>query len=291
VRSAKTARVSTDGGTVLFMSALPLNGEPKGACISGECQEVYRYSLDEGPPSCVSCNPAARGLPMIGAELSGGVPTLLPESAPMYGSLPRNLSSSGTRVFFQSPEALLPEDENGQDCTNSMGCGDVYEWEAIGTGSCRTANQAGGCLYLTSSGKSDQSSYFVGASSDGDDAFIITSSQLVPVDEDELADIYDVRAGGGLPSQHVQAPVPCGSAEACKGASSTALPAPSPGTQSFQGPGNLKRQPPKRCKKGSVRKHAKCVRKSKHPKQRHHKKKHQHKSRPAGSERSGGKGK
>jgi hypothetical protein len=290
---ARTARVSTDGQTLLFMSQLPLNGEQRGSCINpGGCPEVYRYSPEEGPPDCISCNPSARGLPQqFGAELSlASTPTLPAESTPIYGSLPRNLSASGTRVFFQSHEALLPEDGNGQDCTSRLHCGDVYEWEAVGSGSCRSANQAGGCLSLLSDGESDQSSYFVGASSDGDDAFIITSSQLVPVDEDALADIYDVRTEGGLSSQQVQPPEPCGSAEACKGTSSGPSSTPSPGTQSFQGPGNPKPKPPKQCKKGSVRKHGKCVKESKRRKKANQKgKAPQKKSRTAGSKHSGGK--
>lgn len=290
-QSSKTARVSADGKTLLFMSSLPLNGEQLGSCIYGLCNEVYRYSVDEGPPACVSCNPSARGLPMIGAELSVELsPTLVPEGVPVYGSLPRNLSASGTRVFFQSAEALLPEDKNGQNCTTPQHCVDVYEWEMVGTGSCRAANQAGGCLYLLSTGESDQSSYFVGASSGGDDAFMITSSQLVPVDEDGLADIYDVRVDGGLPSQHVQTPEPCNSAEACKGASASSLPLTIPGTQTFQGQGN----PKPRCTKGAGRKRGKCVKKSKH-KKKHHKtkiqKKKHHKRRPSGIKRSEGKSK
>jgi hypothetical protein len=265
----KNGRVSSDGGTLLFISSLPLNGEPKGSCIYGTCGEVYRYSLAEGSLSCLSCNPSAKGLPQIGAELStSGAPNLVPENWPLYGTLPRNLSSSGTRVFFESSEALLPEDVNSHGCTTQEHCVDVYEWEAKETGSCKVPNVGNGCLYLLSSGESGQSSHFASASADGDSAFIVTNSPLVPLDGDELGDMYDVRVDGGLPSQHATPPQPCGSAEACKGPSSTPKPTTSPGSQTFQGPGNTK---PARCRKGFVRKHGKCVKKKHHGKKRHHK--------------------
>jgi hypothetical protein len=283
-KEAKTARVSADGSTLLFLSDQQLTGGPQGKCVYGVCAEVYRYSAAEGSLACVSCNPSiGAGAPVIGAELSTqAAPNLVPENYPLFGTLPRNLSSSGTRVFFQSSEALLPEDVNGQNCTSPFRCGDVYEWEAVGSGSCKAAEVNGGCLYLLSSGESGESSYFVDASEEGASAFIITGSKLVPADRDELSDVYSVRVGGGLASQHVVPSGSCGSAEACKGAGSNPAPAVSPGTQSFQGPGN----PPavRRCKKGFARRHGRCVKQRKHQAKKHK----SHKSRAAGSKRSGG---
>lgn len=246
--------------------------------------QVYRYSMAEGTLGCLSCNPTGEELSPFGAELSAeSEGTLVPENhirtqpgIAISGILPANLSSSGTRAFFQSPEPLLPEDVNGtnprKNCANQSTCVDVYEWEAVGTGSCRTPNQAGGCLYLISTGESNRSSYFINASADGSSAFILTSSSLVPADQDELTDVYDARVDGGLVAQHATEMELCNSSDACKGASSTPPPAVSAGTSSFQGPGNPK---PKSCKKGFVRKHGKCVKKSKvHHKAKHQKKKH-----------------
>jgi hypothetical protein len=290
----KTARVSADGNTVIFMSARPLTGNKAGSCIYGSCMQLYRYSMTGESLVCVSCNPTEAGAPLFGAELYPAFsPTVIPGNPPNStaglpsASLPRNLSTSGTRVFFQSAEPLLPEDVNGADpgknCTNQRTCVDVYEWEAVGTGSCQTPNQAGGCLYLLSSGESGRSSFFLNASADGSSTFVLTSSALVPLDEDELGDVYDARVNGGLAAQHAVARGPCNSPEGCKGGGSSSAPAPaSEGTSSFQGPGNIK---PKTCKKGLVLKHGKCVKPAKnHKKSKNHKKK----SRPSSKTREGG---
>ena len=286
---AKTARVSKDGGTVLFMSHRTLTGLPEAACIAGGiCMQIYRYSVGEGLLACLSCNPTGEGAPRFGAELSTeSEAPLVPDNHirkpgnVIAGVLPANLSSSGSRVFFQSSEGLLPEDVNGTEpgnnCSTPLVCSDVYEWEAVGTGSCTTPNHAGGCLYLLSTGESERSSYFVNASADGSSAFIITSSALVPADQDELTDVYSARVDGGLAAQHALPVEPCRSAEGCRGPSSTTSPAASVGTSTFQGPPNVS---PKACRKGFVRKHGKCVKKVR----KGHKKKH----RSTGKKRSGG---
>jgi hypothetical protein len=225
----------------------------------------------------------------------------LTPTLPPAVSFSRNLSADGTRVFFQTPDPLVAADTNGQALCPAFGggpggrggparCQDVYEWEAVGSGSCKTAEANGGCLYLLSTGQSDRPSYFIGASKDGSSAFITTASQLVPSDRDLADDAYDVRIGGGLASQQVLPTVPCGSSEACRGTGSTAVPGTSAGTATFHGPGNVKA---KQCKKGFVRKHGKCVkkhkhRKNKHHKKKHHKKKHHKKHRTTSGKHSGG---
>jgi hypothetical protein len=244
--------------------------------------------------ACLSCNPTGEAAPLIGAELSTEISgALVPENRPagdggaIAGVLPANLSASGTRVFFQSSEPLLPEAVNGTNpganCTSPHTCSNVYEWETVGTGSCRTPNQAGGCLSLLSTGESGQSSDFVNASADGTSVFMITTSQLVPADQDELADMYDVRENGGLVAQHASAVEPCGSSEACKGTGPVPAPATvTPGSTVFTGLGNFLGVPtvrastkpqPKQCKKGFVQKHGKCVKKPKQHQTKHSKQK------------------
>jgi hypothetical protein len=311
----KSARVSKDGKTVLFMSELPLTGTPAGRCIYGACLEAYRYSTSEGSLACLSCNPTGEAAPLTGAELSTEVTgALVPyniarQTAAVAGVLPVNLSASGTRVFFQSSEPLLPEVVNGTNpranCINQRTCINVYEWETVGSGSCRTPNQAGGCLSLLSTGESGESSDFVNASADGSSVFMITTSQLVPADQDELADMYDVRENGGLVTQHASAVAPCGSSEACRGTGPVPAPATvTPGSSVFTGLGNFLGVPtvrastkpqPKQCKKGFVLKHGKCVKKpkqrqkSKHSKKRPQAKKRSHKQRGTTvKQRSGG---
>ena len=108
----------------------------------------------------------------------------LPQSSLYPG---RPLSDDGNRLFFEAFDALAPQDTNG--------VGDVYEWEAQGSGSCQ---KAGGCISLISTGKSPEESKFVDASANGDDVFISTDSSLLPQDPG-LIDIYDAHANGGFP--------------------------------------------------------------------------------------------
>jgi len=149
---------------------------------------------------------------------------------------PRNLSASGDQVFFQSPDALVPADTNGVT--------DVYEWEAPGAGSCSTqsssfSQQDGGCLFLLSTGKSPDPSYFADASASGDDAFFFTAQSLVGQDQDQLVDVYDARVDGGLASQDPQSATSC-VGDACRGPAGTSPPPPTAASVSFAGTGDAK---------------------------------------------------
>jgi hypothetical protein len=178
-----------------------------------------------------------------------------------FSFLTRNLSPDGNRVFFESDDALLPTDTNGKT--------DVYEWEAEGKGSCETE---GGCIYLISSGRSTDPSWFGDASESGDDVFIFTTQQLVPDDRDRLADVYDASVDGGLASQHALAPPTC-STSACQ-ANPPPPPDQTPASASFKGPGNARPAPSaRRCPKGKrkVRSAGKvrCVKKRSRQNKRH----------------------
>ena len=92
----------------------------------------------------------------------------------------RIFSADGATAFFTSPERLLDADTNGKF--------DVYMWDE-------------GDLDLVSTGQSSDNSAFVDASADGDDAFFLTRQQLVGIDTDNYADMYDARVGGGIASR------------------------------------------------------------------------------------------
>ena len=233
-----------------------------------------------GAIACVSCNPTGQapvGAPRLGSiGLSGAVfPQLDPAQV-----LSRNLSADGKRVFFESTDALVVDDTNGKAGCKTEGfavfifptCQDVYEWEAQGTGSCKEDVQGGGCLYLLSTGTSPNASFFNDASLNGDDAFIATRSRgLVGQDQDQLQDIFDLRVGGGLPSQN-QVPVPeCEGIDGCHGPQSAPPSVQSPASASLGGPGNKKQRHPPAKKKS-----------------KHKGKKHQHKGKRA-AHKTGGK--
>jgi len=256
--SQKTSRVTSDGGTLLFRSRRKLTSYDN----EGK-SELYRYQVGDSGPICISCNPT--GAPGQGASLGSIQPPVLGAGGPDV--LSRNLSADGNMIFFETNDKLVAADTNGDSsCApwgsalqehNTRTCQDVYEWEAMGTGSCKSGAQNGGCIYLLSTGKGSEPSFFADASASGKDVFIFTASQLVGQDKDELIDAYDVRVNGGLASQNEQGEEPC-NGEACRG-----LPVPSPSTQSpgsagFAGPGNQK----------PVRPH----------KKKHHKKRHRGKA-------------
>jgi hypothetical protein len=206
-----TSRVSSDGSQLLFVATAALTpyeneSEP----------EVYLY----GPPHgggvarmiCVSCNPTGER-PRAGASIPGAYSNGVGSGA-TDSYKPRVLTVDGSRVFFESAQGLQSQDSNE--------AADVYEWEASGVGGCARTN---GCVSLLSSGRSPQGATFIDASADGDDVFFLTDSSLVANDPGSF-DIYDARAGGGLPLPPTGIP--------CNGDACQALPEPpedpTPGT-------------------------------------------------------------
>ncbi len=248
----KSAFVSRDGEVLLFRSSEKLTPYDNEGV-----PELYRYSAADESLRCVSCPPSGEK-----ADKGPGLESILfpgPLTPPL-GSVnmvaSRNLSADGSRAFFQTAEALVPEDTNGQvGCPNSA-CLDVYEWEAPGKGSCSEGGVAWsplneGCIYLISTGKSPFPSYLADASESGDDVFFFTREGLVGQDTDELQDVYDARVGGGLASQSPPPPNPCLSTESCHGAAPAAPSEQSAGSATFVGPGNeaQKHKKPKAAKK------------------------------------------
>jgi hypothetical protein len=181
----RTARVTPDGDRLAFLSAVDLTGYDNTDANTGEPDsEVFVYDAQTQRLSCASCDP--NGAPPRGpASVPGGLSA---------SYMTRFLNDDGTRVFFDSPDALVARDSNQLQ--------DVYEYE-------------GGQISLISSGASDDISTFADASADGDDAFFTTRSQLLASDLDENSDMYDARVAGGFPAQAAGA-APC-EREACLG--------------------------------------------------------------------------
>jgi hypothetical protein len=157
------------------------------------------------------------------------------------------MSSDGSRVFFGSPDPLLAADVNGKP--------DVYEWE-------------NGHVYLISSGTSKEPSFYWDNSETGADVFFVTDEGLVPSDKDLQNDIYDARVprpGDNPPPVQT----PC-SGEVCQGPPSVPQLLTPPASATFEGLGNIPPEPtrvavippPTKCKKGTVLKKGKCIRKS-----------------------------
>ncbi len=252
------SRVSPDGRHLAFVSTASLTGYDNTDQATGKADaEVYLYRRDSGELLCVSCNPSgARPLGRV-LNASGNSQKDLAAAAmlprPQFSShFPRSLSADGSRLLFNSFDALLPRDTNGK--------ADVYQWQAAGgakeceeVGAELYVPSSAGCLSLISSGQSPSDSQFLDASPEGDDVFFTTNASLLPQDPG-LIDVYDARAGGGLPAPP-EPPGPC-QGEACQ----IAPPPPNdptPASASFKGAGNLKPAP--RCRKGRVARKGRCV--------------------------------
>jgi hypothetical protein len=262
----RTARVSPDGQTLLFRSRAKLS-----AYDNESFPELYLYRLGQGVV-CVSCDPSGEPPSVVAfGRLSLGAisfPNASTGLADPSFTLTHNLSADGSRVFFETADALLGEDTDGQGGCPIVGasngnypsCLDVYEWEAQGTGSCEEDVQGGGCLYLLSRGTGSDASFIADADEAGHNVFFFTRDSLVLQDQDQLFDIYDARIDGGLASQNELPPAPC-EAEGCRPAPSAPPGAESPGSAAFSGPANPK---PKAAR------HKKHKRHAKHPHKRPH---------------------
>lgn len=257
-----SARVSPDGRWAEFMSQKSLTGYDNRDAVNGKLDaEVYLYDAGAGRLICASCDPT--GARPTGAEyfqlepgsggLTGGprgvwksdgwvaatVPGWLQFKIGDSANQPRYLSDSG-RLFFNSGDALVPQDVNGTQ--------DVYEWEPPGVGNCTSASAAfreasGGCVSLISSGTSAEESGFLEASENGGDVFFLTFSKLALQDYDTSLDIYDAHectsASPCFPTPVPQPPA-CTTAEACRAAPTpqpTLFGAPSSAT--YSGAGNV----------------------------------------------------
>ena len=266
VPDVDASRVTPSGSSLLFESQGNLDGRnPTGA------RQIYRYDSVGNRLHCISCIPT--GVPTgEGSTLQtfGSTSALAPE--PLGPAIiVSNLSPDGRRAVFESKEALTAADNDGVQ--------DIYEWEDEGVGSC---TQAGGCLFLISSGSSATANYLYGVSRGGDDIFFVTEDTLVAGDA-TTSSIYDVRVGGGFPP-------PTSRGECAGEACQPTVVSPrivAPASALFSGAGNVKAAPAKKCRRGTrkVRRHGKvrCVKKKNH---RHAGK---HRSRSGNSKKGAGK--
>ena len=253
----QTSRVSPNGNWLAFMSHASLTGYDNHDAHTGAPDtEVFLYDASTEHLTCASCNPTGArpdgvdgstltisnvGAPIGLLQGGGGIAASVPGWTGFERGIrhqPRYLSNSG-RLFFNSNEALVPQDVNGT--------WDVYEYEPPGVGGCTTegtfSERSGGCVGLISAGTSPEESAFVDASESGGDVFFMTYSRLVSQDYDTSDDMYDAHeCTGSSPCFPVQLPQPpaCTTAEACR-AAPTPQPAifGAPTSATFEGVGNV----------------------------------------------------
>ena len=306
-----SSRVSPDGRYLAFMSDRSLTGYDNLDANNGQPdEEVYLYDSATSRLVCASCNPT--GARPVGV-LDAGRKRLLVDNNEYWGYKtesgdhwlaasipgwtyrgnhqglyqPRYLSDNG-RLFFNSADALAPQDSNGLE--------DVYEYEppsgpgAASSDDCAISSptysgRSDGCIDLISSGTSGSESVFYDASENGDDVFFLTASSLTAADYDDTYDVYDAHVcSSAVPcrAEPVSSP-PCTSGDSCKAAPSPQPeifgPAPS---ATFSGAGNVIEEAKKTVAKGKP--------KAKHKKQVKHKKRKAKKAKKAKRARAGRKG-
>jgi hypothetical protein len=246
----KTSRVNPSGTALLFMSGGSLTGYD-----SGHHAELFLYDAEEPlsgvNPVCVSCSPSG-AVAVAQAHLAQGGMRGASVTGPIWTPhLTRNLSASGDRVFFETAEALVPGDTNNVS--------DVYEWEREGVGSCSSGE--GHCLYLISSGTAHAKSFFGDASASGEDAYFFTRQSLIGQDADVNFDVYDARAGGGIPAQNPS--VTHCEGEGCKPPPSSTPVVGAPGSSTLTGLGSIGIGSPYKvikCARGKKLNHGRCIR-------------------------------
>jgi hypothetical protein len=256
--NALASRVSPDGHWLTFMSLKDLTGYVTRDALSGKPdEEVYLYdAAGTGQLVCASCDPSG-ARPSGVVAYSAGTAALVNDGGwgedTLAGNIPgatffragesryqtRVLSDSG-RMFFNSDDALVPQDVNGTE--------DVYEYEPPGVGDCGSSSttfsaHANGCVNLISPGISAEESEFLDASGDGGDVFFLTTAKLSARDIDTSYDVYDAHectAAAPCPPVAAASPPPCDTGDACK-ASPTPQPAifGEPSSATFSGAGNI----------------------------------------------------
>jgi hypothetical protein len=196
-----------------------------GSGLPGHCAEVYRYhyeagSSGDGSAVCVSCNPNGAS-PVSNAQFAARSAPQDPDDGPI-----RAMSDDGSEVFFDTADALVPQDTN-----QTL---DVYEWRESTAGEDR--------ISLISSGEDPGPSLFLGASGDGSNVFFGTHARLVPADGDSAGDLYDARVCEPENGNPCLKAASAGTGQ-CEGDACHNLPAPSvdttPVSLTFLGSGNF----------------------------------------------------
>lgn len=171
----RALKITPDGRVVVFVSTGEFGDSPAGTA------KVYRWAADEGLD-----NLSTGDDPQTQNASVGAYATFFPgdpreeflhqhRGKTLSG---RVVSEDGSRVFFETPEALVDRDVNGVT--------DVYEWHD-------------GDVDLVTSGIGVKSLYF-DSSADGKTVFFLTFNRVIPeLDTNNRRDLYVARPGGGLP--------------------------------------------------------------------------------------------
>lgn len=255
--AVRNAEASPGGRWLAFLSTATLTGVDNiGPCeivgetgeyADGPCTEVFLYDSTTGELTCPSCNRS--GAAPLGSSVLRRI-----QKAPGSFAQPRYLTDAG-RLYFDSGDSLTYRDSND-------GIEDVYQYEPEEVGTC---DRQGGCVSLISSGRGPVDSNLLAIDATGDNVFFTTRDELVPVDGDDLIDLYDARVNGNPGGGSVGSP--------CQGEGCQPVPPfPVEATASSQSSLGEQNYKPPRCRKGQALHAGRCVKKPSHKGKRHKKK-------------------
>ena len=233
--AVKRINITPDDSRVALVTNSQLTGYSNGG-------RREMYTFDPAEPAkgltCVSCIPT-------GAEPTSDV------AAAASGLF---MTDDG-RTFYSTQDALVPFDTDGLF--------DMYEYvngrpQLISSGTAQSGHLGGGLILFPES-----TIGLEGVSADGVDVYFSTFQTLVPQDRNgEFIKIYDARTGGGFPRPKVRLPAKppmSATARAARPRRRRSEPGATLGST-----GNVKaKKSKKKCKKGFVKKHGKCVKKKK----------------------------
>jgi hypothetical protein len=170
--------------------------EPIGGYDNAGFAEVYRYGYGEGI-ECASCRPDGEP-PNAPASIAG-----------------RALSDDGTRLFFQSADAVLPAAQSA--------AANVYEY-------------LDGQVHLLTPGEGDPA-ILLGGSASGDDVFIASFEELSPQGQGKVFAIYSARVNAVVPGPD-ESKFVCQN-EGCRGPASVPALEVASGSASFEAPAKI----------------------------------------------------
>jgi hypothetical protein len=192
--------VTPDGSKLAFLSSKQLT-----TYDSGGHAEVYVYDAATGNTVCTSCPPDGSPATSDARLYAKHHLSVQTEAS--------SITADGSRVFFDTTDALVPQDVNNHR--------DVYEY-------------VDGAARLISSGAGSSDSVFLEVTPSGRDAFFLTRDNLVEGDVDGgFMDVYDARIGGGFPVGPKTAPC---SGDSCRSAPSSQPDQVNPASESFFAP-------------------------------------------------------
>jgi hypothetical protein len=242
---ANSSRTTPDGTVLVFESKAKLTGYE-----NADHTEIYRW--DDVPESlvCISCNTVVE--PPLGEAKLQNVELARP------AVVLNNLSEDGSRVFFETTEALVAADADGVN--------DVYEWQKVGLGSRRDLISSGSSVEVQS--LHDQvrlqpsPNVLLAITPSGSDVVFLSQDELVPgAGSGGAPALYDARVGGGFP------PPPGSHAcleEECKLTPGVIAPLPGgPPSELSSGSGNVKPRKKRHKHHCRHRKHKHCSKKQK----------------------------